>query len=161
MSLWAESLYGQAEEAIVRQATKAANVPRPAWADTRQTDESGGRPAFFEEPTMHDTSDQYLLQIEPDKDSEPSTEPVDDDITDAVKYILSCAGEGPMYRGFHVTKCGKASGCCDLILPNGMVTNSLALYYIRYYRHAIPEEEFKKISAIREKMDPRNIGAIT
>lgn len=109
---------------------------------------------------MHDTSDQYFLQIEPDRDAKPCG-PIDDDITKAVKYILSCAEAGTRYRGFHVTKCGQASGSQDLILPNGMITNSLALYYIRFYRHAIPEEEFKKIADIREKIDPMNLRVVT
>ena len=112
-------------------------------------------------PDMHDTSNKYFLQIEPDKNAEPSANPIDDDITDAVKHILSCTVEGEGYFGWHETKCGQESGCRDLILPNGMITNSLALYYIRYYRHAIPQEEFDKIEAIRKEMDPMNIRVIT
>lgn len=94
---------------------------------------------------MIDLSNKYLLQIEPDKQGSPSSTSIEDELTKKVDYILSRCHEGTMYRGFHTTLCGKHSDSCDFVLPNGMVTNSLCTYYIRYYRPYIPQSEIEKI----------------
>ena len=49
------------------------------------------------------------------------------------------------YRGYHRTECGKSSSNCDYLLENGMITNSLAPYYLKWYRYSIPETEMKKV----------------
>ena len=54
---------------------------------------------------------------------------------------------GAKYRGYYVTECGYASSN-DYLLQNGMITHSLAEYYVRYYRKAIPLSEMQKISKL-------------
>jgi len=41
--------------------------------------------------------------------------------------------EGTAYRGTHRTECGERSSNCDYLLENGMITNSLAPFYLRWY----------------------------
>lgn len=98
---------------------------------------------------MIDLSDKYFMMIEPDKDGEPSKEPIEDEITKKVDYIFSkCKTPDYCYKGFHITKCGKFSDNNDWVLPNGMITNSLCSYYIKYYRDFIPKSEINKINKV-------------
>ena len=95
---------------------------------------------------------KYLLMIEPDREVKPSLEPVKDELTEKTAYILSKAEKSKYsYRGFHITQCGKISDNYDWILPNGMITHSLALYYIEHYRPFIPKEEIDKIEYLYEE----------
>jgi len=57
--------------------------------------------------------------------------------------------KGGLYRGYHETDCGY---CCyyDYLLENGMITNELAEYYVRYYRRAIPKTEMQKVLQLVE-----------
>lgn len=55
-----------------------------------------------------------------------------------------------MYRGFHQTDCGKLSSCCDYRLENGMITNSLAPFYLRWYRNSISENDMNKILKLKK-----------
>ncbi len=61
--------------------------------------------------------------------------------TDAVENFR--AGSG--YKGFHRTDCGETSSNQDLLLENGMITNSLAVFYLQYYRDSIPKTEMDKV----------------
>lgn len=93
--------------------------------------------------------EKYLLMIEPDKQGLPTTVPLEDELTaklDAIYGVTQKSEYG--YKGFHFTKCGKQSDNRDYLLPNGMITNSLAQYYIRYYRPFIPQTEIEKIEQI-------------
>jgi hypothetical protein len=49
------------------------------------------------------------------------------------------------YMGVHTCICGVKSHSRDYLLPNGYVTNSLAVHYLEFHRAEIPEEEFDKI----------------
>jgi hypothetical protein len=48
------------------------------------------------------------------------------------------------YRGVHYTECGEHSSNQEYLLENGMITNSLAPFYLMYYRNSIPFTEMKK-----------------
>lgn len=48
------------------------------------------------------------------------------------------------YRGVHYTECGEHSSNQEYLLENGMITNSLAPFYLAYYRNSIPFNEIKK-----------------
>ena len=39
---------------------------------------------------------------------------------------------GKAWRGYHETECGQRCNGCDYILKNGMITNSLAVFYLQY-----------------------------
>ena len=102
---------------------------------------------------MIDLSDKYFLMIEPDKDGKPSGEPIEDNLTKKVDLIFSkCKKSDYCYKGFHITKCGKFSDNLDWILPNGMITNNLCTYYIRYYWQYIPLNEIEKINKVFNSM---------
>lgn len=94
---------------------------------------------------MHNTTDRYLFQIEPTKDK--SEEPIIDDLTEKMEYLLQIADEGDHYRGFHICSCGEISGCCDLII-GGYITNSLATHYLKWHRLEVPESEIEKLRNI-------------
>jgi hypothetical protein len=44
-----------------------------------------------------------------------------------------------------MTECGERSSNKDYLLENGMITNSLASFYLRWYRFDIPEIEMNKV----------------
>jgi len=52
------------------------------------------------------------------------------------------------YMGYHVTECGKLSTNRDYLLENGMITNSLAPFYLKWYRYSIPESEMRKVNEL-------------
>ena len=52
------------------------------------------------------------------------------------------------YKGTHRTECGERSSNCDYLLENGMITNSLAPFYLRWYRYSIPESEMNKVKQL-------------
>lgn len=101
---------------------------------------------------MHRIDDsKFLLYIEP-KASEKSTEPVNDEIAEIVEICLNNAKTGTANysnldsnKGIHGTECGEKSSNKDYLLGNGMITNSLCVFYLKYYRNSIPESEMKKV----------------
>jgi len=105
---------------------------------------------------MHETTDEYLLQIEPQH--KKSEFPVEDDLTRKMEELLSTAEEGTYqsgkfdknsgWRGFHICVCGEWSGNKDLMLKSGHITNSLAAHYLRWHREDVPESEIQKLKSI-------------
>jgi hypothetical protein len=63
---------------------------------------------------------------------------------------------GSGYKGTHVTECGERSNNCDYLLENGMITNSLAPFYLKWYRYSIPETEMIKLKKLEEFYEHRN-----
>ncbi|MHC1775537.1 MAG: hypothetical protein AB9834_09005 [Lentimicrobium sp.] len=113
---------------------------------------------------MHRTdASPFLLYIEPRKE-EKSANPAVDEITQIMQVALSEAKTGISnyteadkpprfirnsgYRGFHTTDCGKSSTGNDYLLENGMITNSLCVFYLQYYRNSIPEQEMGKVNRL-------------
>lgn len=108
---------------------------------------------------------KYLLYIEPKKEDK-SENPTVDDITKKVELLLSQSKkgaarysnlesegefeEGNAWRGIHGTECGERSDNKDYLLPNGMITNSLCVFYLKYYRSSIPETEMLKVKQLCE-----------
>jgi hypothetical protein len=106
----------------------------------------------IQEVRMINLSEQFLLMIEPDQEGPPSESPVDDELTREIDYIYSkCNPSEYACAGTHRTRCGKNS---DWILPNGVITNSLCKYYVRFYRDFIPESEIDKINRYYAEMRP-------
>ena len=75
-----------------------------------------------------------------------------DDMGDGYKYTyngitndIPSFSTGRGFRGVHRTECGERSASCDFLLENGMITNSLAPFYLKWYRYSIPESEMKKV----------------
>jgi len=125
---------------------------------------------------------RFLLYIEPKKE-EKSKEPINDELTEIIKLALFEAKRGvsnysevnekpkfrgvatviekcfcghPKYGGIHVTDCGKWSQPYDFLLKNKMITNSLATFYLQYYRDSIPESEMKKVMKLAKYYKNKN-----
>jgi hypothetical protein len=101
-------------------------------------------------------NEKCLLFIEPTKE-EKLLEPINDDLTELMQYALkhhaaeggvSIDGtfeEGLTFRGFHTSPCGEATSSKDYLLENGMATNSMAVFYLQWYRNSIPQAEIEKL----------------
>jgi hypothetical protein len=105
----------------------------------------------------------FLLFIEPKKEEKLEI-PLDDELSQIMKVALTEAKRGKSnyskmnempyffecrgYKGYHGTDCGERSFPADYLLKNGMITNSLAVFYLRYYRNAIPESEMEKVMKV-------------
>lgn len=116
---------------------------------------------------MHREDDSnYLLYIEPKKKDKVAI-PLEDDLTQLMELALKEAkegvasyskiasngddfNEGSGYKGWHSTDCGEHSSNKDYLLKNGMITNSLAAFYVKYYRNAIPKSEMLKLNKLKE-----------
>jgi len=115
---------------------------------------------------MHrDDTSKYLLYIEP-KSSEKLQSPIEDELTELMEMALtkskrggaeysnlnnsSSFREGGAWKGTHQTECGERSSNCDFLLENGMITNSLAPFYLKWYRYSIPENDMKKIEELKK-----------
>lgn len=59
-------------------------------------------------------------------------------------------GSSAAWMGMHRTDCGEMSTCRDYQLENGMITNSLAPFYLRWYRYSIPENDMLKIKELAD-----------
>ena len=111
---------------------------------------------------MHrEDNSRFLLYIEPMKEDK-SENPVNDEITEIMELALSEAESGAAsyssldtveyfrsghaYRGIHHTDCGEKSANRDYLLKNGMITNSLCSFYLKYYRNVIPVTEMNKVT---------------
>ena len=111
-------------------------------------------------------SPKFLLYLEPDREQKEAT-PIDDQITLVMRIALNEAKtgtadfedpdnptskpvfvEGDSWKTKHRTACGQLSENVDYLLRNGMITNSLAPYYLRWYRSSIPEEEMDKVMKV-------------
>lgn len=108
---------------------------------------------------------KFLLYLE-FKASEKAPVPINDETVDVVSMALKRAiigtanyshlneevqfREGSGYKGVHITECHAVSDNHDFLLENGMVTNSLAPYYLRHYRHLIPQSEMDKVNELVE-----------
>ena len=103
---------------------------------------------------------RFLLYIEP-RSNDKLISPVNDVFT----YIMERALEesergtadysdltsngtfypGKTWFGYHETDCGECCNGCDYLLKNGMITNSLATFYLQYNRNSIPKSELNKV----------------
>ena len=106
---------------------------------------------------------KFLLYIEPRKENK-SLVPLEDEITNTMKRAMNGAVRGVAnyssinepekfrvgsgYKGLHTTNCGIRSTNNDYLLRNGMITNSLCVYYLMYYRDSIPESEMNKVNEL-------------
>lgn len=106
---------------------------------------------------------RYLLYIEPKKDKK-SDFPVEDELLIALEKAMSEAKEGTAgysdltdtgsfvehegYKGIHSCDDGKSSSNHDYLLPNGLITNSLAPYYLTWYRREVSPQDIAKLKRL-------------
>ena len=86
--------------------------------------------------------DGYLMMIEP---GSPYTKPISDDLTKKAHDLLVITVPGTQYKGRHSCVCGANSGTCELVLPDGTITNSLLVHYVECHRSEIPRSELAKL----------------
>ncbi len=115
---------------------------------------------------MHrEDNSKFLLYIEPDA-TDKLKEPIEDDMTKLIDFALSKAksgvanysskdqpesfSEGSAFKGVHRTSCGEISSNNDYLLENGMIVNSLAPFYVRWYRDSIPTSDLNKIEQLKD-----------
>jgi hypothetical protein len=107
----------------------------------------------------------FLLYIEPLKEYK-SEQPISDELVGIMKWGLLNSKRGLAnyskinefefffenlkWFGFHNTDDGNWSTNHDLLLPNGMITNSLGLHYLKHYRNIIPQSELNKVYELVE-----------
>jgi len=120
---------------------------------------------------MHrEDNSKYLLYIEPEA-KDKSDFPVNDRLTELMRIALdnskigasshfdkNCKGYFTTNSGFfgtHRTECGQWSTSRDYLLGNGMITNSLCVFYLQYYRNSIPKSEMDKVEILCEWVDKK------
>lgn len=118
---------------------------------------------------MHrNDNSNYFLYIEPSLE-EKSSEPIDDIYTHAVQYFfdrstsgaaagysnLESKGDqsefnaGSGYRGFHENCDDIWSSNQDYLFPNGFITNSLCIHYVRWFRNSITGFNLEKLEILK------------
>lgn len=106
---------------------------------------------------------KFLLFIEPKREDKLEN-PINDELTKMMKMALEKSQEGTSnysninspatfregsgFKGTHLTDCGERSSNNDYLLENGMITNSLAPFYLEWYRYSIPESEMDKVNEL-------------
>lgn len=53
------------------------------------------------------------------------------------------------YLGVHTCSCGERSTSYDILMPNRMVSNSLAYHYVVYHTDEVPASEFAKLELLK------------
>lgn len=96
---------------------------------------------------MLNTTPKHILYIEPYK-WEKSLEPNEDHLTQSMERMLKNATPESFWRGFHITDCGQRSDCCDFRIKGGYITNSLAAFYLRWYRNSISERDLNIVKEL-------------
>ena len=90
------------------------------------------------------TDNEHLLFIEPE---EPASQaPVQDALSAKMRALMAQARRSDyVYFGFHQCICGAKGDTSDWILHSGQKTNSLAVHYLEFHRHEVPDGELEKI----------------
>ena len=103
----------------------------------------------------------HLLFIEPSRVEKLET-PIEDELTSLVQMAYDRkTAEGFLTpqgvfndkirsKGWHSTDCGQHSTSVNYLLENGMVTNSLCVFYVKYYRNSIQSDDIEKLKQLAE-----------
>lgn len=110
--------------------------------DTTSPDGMEGEVEIKIGENMEQLGDGYLMMIEP---TSPFVKPISDDLTKKAHDLLMITVPGTHYKGWHDCICGARSGSCDLVLPDGTITNSLLVHYVECHRAEIPRSELAKL----------------
>ena len=114
---------------------------------------------------QRDDNSRFLLFIEPTL-SQKAGAPINDEWTMIMRVAVSEAKLGTSnytdppnvepwfkekdrYKGVHYCCDDIESGNYDLLLPNDMITNTLAIHYLTWYRQAVPPSDWKKLEEIQ------------
>lgn len=113
---------------------------------------------------IRDDKSKFLLFMEPVNPK--SVEPINDDLTEILKYALTKAivgvanysqnyeienfSKGGGWRGWHCCSCGEPGGNHEYLLENGFITNQLCIHYVQYHREEICENDWIKLKSLTE-----------
>lgn len=90
-----------------------------------------------------------VLMIEPRQPASPA--PTIDYWTFMAALVYERAERSKYsYKGPHICICGAASDTYDHILPDGRITNSLAVHYVAYHRGEVEAPHTDELIKIRE-----------
>lgn len=113
---------------------------------------------------MHrDDKSLFMLYIEPKKE-ERSEYPINDMLSIGMEIAIEESIEGASnyskldqeptfyhgsgFMGWHGTDCGESSDNHDYLLKTGHITNSLAPFYLKWYRNSISRNDMMKIREV-------------
>lgn len=113
---------------------------------------------------VRDDKSKFLLYIEPSPEQKGKIA-INDEYTSLFRLALSEAKlgksnfketgvpeefkEGNKHRGTHKCADGMESTQQDYLLPTGLITNSLCMYYLMFYRMAISKNDWDKITELQ------------
>ncbi len=114
---------------------------------------------------VRDDKSKFLLFMEPTPEQRSGTA-INDEYTNLLRVALSDAKigksnfkdtsgnpvefkEGNKHRGTHKCSDGIISGQQDFLLPTGLITNSLCVHYMLFYRMAISKNDWDKIAELQ------------
>jgi len=114
---------------------------------------------------IRDDKTKFLLYIEPTSEQKGQIM-IDDEWTMLLRVAMSegklgtsnysepgepeiIFDEDKRYKGVHFTEDGVSSANYDILLPNGMITNSLCVHYLLWYRLAIPSTDWEKLKDLQ------------
>jgi len=112
---------------------------------------------------------RFLLYIEPKKEEKLKV-PINDELTELMEMAMRKSTEGAAnysdindvvgkfkkgngWKGDHGTDCGECSSNHDYLLNNGLITNSLSVFYVKYYRNSIHENDWIKLKQLGDYYD--------
>ncbi len=95
---------------------------------------------------MHNTSNEFLMMIEPAQDLFDK-EGIEDKLTERAQAVWdACTPSDWGYKGVHMAGHGLVSDNKDHTTPCGRTTHSLLVPYVKHWRKAIPAEEIAKLT---------------
>lgn len=115
---------------------------------------------------IRDDSSKFLLYIEPELKIKAAI-PMEDEYTMILRTAMAegklgisnydeLGGdvevnfrENDRWKGCHYTEDGMQSSNYDILLPNGMVTHSLAVHYLLWFRESIPASDWNKLKDLQ------------
>jgi len=105
--------------------------------------------------------------MEPKKE-EKLKDPINDELTLLIETAFSFAKRGSAnysdidkpekfnddgWRGWHETDCGEDSDSHDYLLQNGLIVNSLCVFYVKWYRNSIHKNDWNKLKMLGDYYD--------
>jgi hypothetical protein len=88
-----------------------------------------------------------LLYLEPKQRKRRA--PIIDELTCKITAAYRQAESWLAHVGEHYCSCGAVSSTWDMVLPNGMITNSLCIHYVALHRRELPVRQLRLVRALR------------
>ena len=95
------------------------------------------------------STDNKLLYLHVMLEDKQDT-PIEDEWVELLEKALDEGKVAVRYKGFHTTPCGQHSSSCDYLLKDGSITNSLAAFYLKWYRSAIGKKDWERLNSLKK-----------